>query len=84
MFAVDPASLRDRYPGKHKGISASNRKITYMRGRNTTRYHFARRVFVFNFLPLFTSRRFLAELSGKIEEKFLCDLCSSGAGGENV
>jgi len=43
----------------------------------------ARRACVFNFLPLFTSRCFLASLSRKLKEKFLSDLCdSSEAGGE--
>ena len=34
----------------------------------------ARRACVFNFLPLFTSRCFLAGLTRKLKEKFLCDL----------
>ena len=45
----------------------------------------ARRACVFSFLPLFTARCFLAGLSRKLKEKFLCDLCdSSEAGGESV
>ena len=42
----------------------------------------ARRACVFNFLPLFTSRCFLAGLSRKLKEKSLCD--SSEAGGESM
>jgi hypothetical protein len=43
----------------------------------------ARRACVFNFLPLFTSRCFLARLSRKLKEKFLSDLRDlSEAGGE--
>jgi hypothetical protein len=45
----------------------------------------ARRVYIFKFLPLFTSRCSLAGLSRKLKEKFLCDLCdSSEAGGESM
>ena len=50
-----------------------------------TRNIIARRTRVFSFLPLFTSRYFLAGLSRKLKEKFLCDLCdSSEAGGESM
>jgi len=39
----------------------------------------------FAFPTLFTSRCFLAGLSRKLKEKFLCDLCdSSEAGGESI
>jgi hypothetical protein len=45
----------------------------------------ARMASVFNFLPLLASRCFLAGLSRKLKEKFLCDLCdSSEAGGESM
>jgi hypothetical protein len=45
----------------------------------------ARRPPVFNFLPLFTSRCFLAGLNRKLKEKTLCVLCdSSEAGGESI
>jgi hypothetical protein len=43
----------------------------------------ARRAFVFNFLPLFTSRCFLAGLSRKLKEKFLSALCDSSEAGGN-
>jgi len=45
----------------------------------------ARRACVFNFLPLLASRCFLAGLSRKFKENFLCDLSdSSEAGGESI
>jgi len=45
----------------------------------------AHRAYVFSFMPLFTSRCFLAGLSRKLKEKFLSDLCdSSAAGGESM
>ncbi len=45
----------------------------------------ARRACVFTFLPLFTSCCFLAGLSRRLKEGFLCDLCdSSEAGGGSM
>jgi len=58
-------------------------KLLMRDGVKKARDTIARMASVFNFLPLLTSRYFLAGLSRKLKEKFLCDLCdSSEAGGE--
>jgi len=66
-------------------IRLKRKKLLMREGVKKARDTVARRTCVFNFLPFFASRFFLAGVSSKLKGKFLCDLCdSSEAGGESM